>query len=139
MLKIFLSLIFLCTWGVLQAQDLLGQWTSYKNGKAQSVVEFYEQDGQFYGKIVKLINPTEPNPLCTKCKDELKNQPIEGMVIVNNMQQVGHIYSRGTILDPQNGKVYSCKLSFDPNNPDILLVKGSIGPFSQTQRWIRVK
>ncbi|MEG1616517.1 MAG: DUF2147 domain-containing protein [Bacteroidales bacterium] len=94
-------MLFLFSMGMmLHAQDLLGQWTSYKNGKAQSIVEFYEQGGEFYGKIIKLINPTEPNPRCSKCKGESKNQPIIGLVIVRNMVQVGNIYSRGTIMDP---------------------------------------
>lgn len=132
---------FLFLSGILYAQSITGKWTSYKKGVAQSVVEIYETNNVYFGKILEVINPPDGNmnPLCTKCKGANKNQPIVGMVIINNMVKTGNNYSKGTILNPDNGKVYSLQLSLADNDPNTLVVKGLLGPFSQTQYWKRVR
>ncbi|MEG1585537.1 MAG: DUF2147 domain-containing protein [Bacteroidales bacterium] len=141
MTRIIAALSFLLFSCILNAQDLTGKWTSYKKGIAKSIVEIYLDNGIYYGKIIRLINPPDGNmhPLCIKCKGNLKNQPVVGMVIIKDMQKEGNIFAKGTILNPENGKVYSLKLSFSPNDANTLVVKGSVGPFSETQYWKRVK
>lgn len=141
MTKLVVSLCFLFLATFMYAQDLTGKWTSYKKGTAKSVVEIYEENGKYYGKILKLINPPDGNmnPMCVKCKGNLKNKPVVGLVIIKDMVKNGHIFSRGTILNPENGKVYSLQLSFLANDPNTLVVKGSVGPFSETQYWKRIK
>jgi uncharacterized protein (DUF2147 family) len=42
-------------------------------------------------------------------------------------------YKNGKILDPENGKVYSCKLWIDRNG--ILKVRGYVGIFYRTHTW----
>ncbi len=139
MLKLVLSVFsfFICS--LLMAQDFVGQWTTYKNGEAQSEVEIYEQNGMLFGKIIKMINPPDQNAICKKCKGDLKDTPLVGLVIITDMKKEGRIYSKGTILNPSNGRSYSCQLSIDEKDPNILMVRGSSGPFSQTQRWVRIK
>lgn len=140
MMKTLFSCCIFFISSMLYAQDLTGKWTSYKKGVAESIVEIYEDHGAFFGKIIKVLNTPDgnTNPLCKKCKGELKNTPIVGLVIIRDMVKVGKIYSRGTILNPNNGKVYSLKLSFPENDPNTLIVKGSVGPISETQHWKRV-
>lgn len=132
------SFLFLSS--ILYAQDLTGKWTSYKKGVAQSIVEIYDINGKYFGKVIEVLNSPDgnKNPLCSKCKGQNNNQPIVGMIIINDMVKVGKIYSRGTILNPNNGKIYSLKLSFPENDSNTLIVKGSVGPFSETQYWKRV-
>lgn len=107
-----------------------------KTGLIKSHVTIYKYNykGKEYygGKIIKLINPSEPNPLCTKCPGAKKNKPIIGLSIIWGMQKDGDDYSGGKIMDPNNGKVYTCKFWKEGAN---LKVRGYIGPFYRTQTW----
>jgi uncharacterized protein (DUF2147 family) len=51
-------------------------------------------------------------------------------------EQIGDEYAGGTIMDPDNGKTYKCKLWL---KSDVLTVRGYIGFFHRTQQWFRVK
>jgi uncharacterized protein (DUF2147 family) len=57
------------------------------------------------------------------------------MEILQKMKKAGDEYSEGNILDPENGKIYRCKLWLE--NGD-LKVRGYWGPFFRTQTWKRV-
>ncbi len=54
------------------------------------------------------------------------------MEIVQNMKKSGGEYSDGQILDPQNGRVYNCRIWLEGND---LKVRGYWGPFYRTQTW----
>jgi uncharacterized protein (DUF2147 family) len=43
-------------------------------------------------------------------------------------------WSGGTILDPESGKVYDCKLWLENGR---LMVRGYVAFFFRTQEWIR--
>jgi uncharacterized protein (DUF2147 family) len=45
-------------------------------------------------------------------------------------------YADGEILDPNNGKIYRCKLWLEGKD---LKLRGYLGPFYRTQTWVRVK
>ena len=54
-----------------------------------------------------------------------KNQPIEGLVIVNGLRQEGNVWTDGEIMDPANGKSYDCTIKLDDDNT--LNVRGYLG------------
>ena len=54
------------------------------------------------------------------------------MEIIKGMKKSGDEYSEGNILDPEVGKIYSCKLWIEGND---LKVRGYWGPFYRTQTW----
>ncbi len=120
---------------------LTGQWKTIddETHEPKSIIEIYEDDQKIYGKIIKLFRkPTEDqNPVCDKCQDELKNKPITGMIILKNLKNKSSTeWSDGSILDPKNGKTYSCKVELIDNGTR-LKVRGFIG-FSllgRTQVW----
>jgi len=72
--------------------------------------------------------------VCDKCPSEdgryLKK--IIGMEIIKDIKKVGDEYVDGSILDPEEGKVYRCKLWLEGAN---LMVRGYWGPFYRTQTW----
>jgi uncharacterized protein (DUF2147 family) len=123
------------------AQTCSGKWITIddETGKKKSIVELYKADGKLYGKILYLFprEGREPNPKCTKCTDDRKNKPLVGLQIVRNLKWDGEEWYGGTIVDPENGKVYTVKIWVDPDNPDKLNVRGYIGPFFRTQNWVR--
>lgn len=122
----------------------VGVWKTIDDdsGKAKSQVKIYIQNGKLYGKIIKLYREKgeEQNPKCTECKGAKKDKPIIGMIIINGLERDGkEWYNDDGILDPNNGKVYDCKLWVDENNKNILNVRGYIGWVYRTQNWHRIK
>ncbi|NQU35554.1 MAG: DUF2147 domain-containing protein [Bacteroidetes bacterium] len=133
----------------VQAQDVnpdavLGKWNTIddETGRKKSVVEIYKEGDKLYGKIVELFRlPDEdPDPICDDCDedDPRYNQKVLGMVILEGLEWDEDEWDDGTIMDPKNGKVYSCKLWIKDGD---LQVRGYLG-FSligRSQTWIRDK
>lgn len=120
----------------LQAQDIFGEWKSIddETGKAKSIIKIFEKDGKAYGKVVELLNPSRENPTCYNCTDDRKDKPILGLEIIRALEQDDDEWEDGTILDPENGKVYDCKIWLEDGN---LQVRGYVGFFFRTQTWVR--
>lgn len=144
-LSLRLLLLFLLTTLALHANDIAGTWMTIddETGKARSYITIWVENGVAYGKIDKIIaiKPGEnTNPLCTECKGDDYNKPVVGMTILRNLRQDGDEWKGGTIMDPNNGKTYKCKIKAE-NGGQILKVRGYIG-FSllgRTQVWKRAK
>ncbi|MDP4637725.1 MAG: DUF2147 domain-containing protein [Crocinitomicaceae bacterium] len=140
--KIFFTLLLTTVFFNVSAQTCSGKWTTIddETGKKKSIVELYKSDGKLYGKITYLYprEGREENPKCTKCEDDRKNKPLVGLQIVRGCKWDGTEWEGGTIVDPENGKVYSVKIWMDENNPNKLNVRGYIGIFFRTQTWQRV-
>lgn len=139
MLKGLIFIILICQISV--AQEYEGYWkTIDENGVAKSIVKLYlTKDGIIEGKVLKILKDAESNRLCVDCKGDKKNKPIKGMVIIENMKPEGDIYVDGQVTDPQNGKVYSCKLWIDEDDKDVLNIRGYWAIFYKTQQWERVE
>jgi len=60
-------------------------------------------------------------------------KPIVGMVIINDMEKDEDEWGNGTILDPENGKIYRCKLWVEDGK---LMVRGYIAFLYRTQTWL---
>lgn len=123
------------------AESLVGPWKTVddKSGKMRSVVEIYDQGGKLYGKITSLAEPTNAQgkpKTCTKCTGADKDQPVVGLVIIKDLRLEGDRYKGGTILDPEDGKIYKAELWVEGGN---LKVRGYYGPFYKTQTWLKGK
>ena len=124
-----------------QAQSVIGVWKTIddESGEAKSYVTLYMENGKVYGKITKLLLKDPETTFCEACKGDLKDKKVQGMVILTNLHEDGKYWKGGKILDPNNGKVYTCKIWLDSKNKDKLNVRGYIGPFYRTQEWFRIK
>ena len=140
MKSLFSVLIFLLFSISIWAQTAVGIWKTIddEDGTVKSHVSIYESNGKLFGKVIKLINPEKT--ICSECKGEKKDKPIEGMIIMWDLQQdQSYLWKGGKILDPKNGKEYKCKIELEDTNT--LKVRGFIG-FSllgRTQIWYRVE
>jgi uncharacterized protein (DUF2147 family) len=125
---------------VLSAQSILGKWKTIDDdtGKAKSIIEIYESGGKIYGKITELIDPKSDNPICKKCDGTKKNKPLIGLIIIDGLSKNDDVYDGGTILNPENGKIYDCRLKFE-DDEDTLQVRGYLSFFYKTQYWKRIK
>src|SRR5690606_23097564 len=140
-MKVILSLILVLFIGVAQAQSVTGLWKTIddESGAEKSIVEIYQQDGKIYGKVKTILNKERADVICDRCDGDKKDQPVQGLIIIEDMEKDGDQYSGGTILDPEKGKEYKCKLWVDADDPDILNVRGYVAFFYRTQYWKRVK
>lgn len=124
------------------AQDVLGKWKTIddETSEAKSVVEIFARDGKVYGRIIKLFRKPgeDPDPLCDQCEesDSRYKKKVIGMEIMLDMVKEGQEYAHGTILDPNNGKVYKCRIWVEGND---LKVRGYWGPFYRTQTWLKAQ
>lgn len=121
----------------------IGYWKTIDDvtGKPKSIVAIYEApDHTLTGKVLKLFS--EPDRLCTACGGELRDKPIVGMVVINNLKQSEKRlaeWGNGSILDPKNGKSYQCTLKVSEGGQK-LNVRGFIGLplFGRSQTWERL-
>ncbi|MTI39110.1 DUF2147 domain-containing protein [Fulvivirga lutimaris] len=136
---LLLFFFIVCSYSV-QAQDILGKWKTIddETGEAKSVVEIYKKDGLYYGQIVKLFRNKnqDPDPVCDKCpeNDERFNQKVIGMEIIKGLSKSGDEYTGGTVLKPDEGKIYKCKIWVEDNK---LMIRGYWGIFYRTQEWLK--
>lgn len=124
------------------SQTIIGKWKTIddETGDAKSIVQIWKaKDGFYYGKIMKLYDKTKQNSVCNKCdeSDPRYKQKVLGMKIIMKMKKTGkNEWTEGTILDPNNGKVYKCKLFREGKN---LMVRGYIAFLYRTQKWLPVE
>lgn len=108
--------------------DIEGFWTTIddETHEAKSVVQIYEYQGKYYGRVVDLFKNKA-------AKANIPNAPaIMGLDIIWDLAPDGKHYSGGEILDPQKGKVYGCEIWRDGEN---LIVRGKIAFFGRNQTW----
>ncbi len=122
------------------AQSVIGTWKTIddKSGKAKSVLSVYMNGEKLYAKVIRVLEKGKENATCKECKGQLKDQPIVGMQIINGLSKKGeNEYAGGTILDPENGQSYRCKIWLNRDNPNELMVRGYLAFFFRTQTWLR--
>lgn len=126
----------------------IGTWKTIDDasGEAKSYVEIWKDGNNvLHGKITKLLGRDDADTVvCDVCTDSRKDQLIQGMKILRNFTQKKSddptFWENGKILDPANGKEYSCNLIVLDDGKK-LKVRGYIGlpAFGRTQFWYRVK
>lgn len=133
-----LFFIFIVSSSAMAQSSITGKWKTIddETGEAKSVVEIYKRGDEYFGKIVKLLpNPDQdPDPICDKCPedDPRYNQKIIGMEIIKNLTQDDDEYQGGTVLKPDEGKIYRCKIWREDEQ---LKIRGYWGLFYRTQTW----
>jgi uncharacterized protein (DUF2147 family) len=122
-------------------QSISGKWKTIddSSGKEKSIVEIFEKEGKFYGRVVRIFveKDEDPDPVCDKCPedDARYKKKIIGMEIIRGLSKSGDRFEDGDILDPEVGKIYKCRLWLEGKD---LKVRGFWGPFYRTQTWKRV-
>ena len=137
------ALTALAVWPALAQMTPLGTWQSVDDdtGKPKALLQITQRpDGNLSGRIEKLLAPPPvPDPVCIACSDDRKDRPIVGLEIIRGGRQVEGraVWEGGRILDPEKGTTYALRLT-PIDHGEKLKVRGSFGPFSRTQTWLRV-
>jgi uncharacterized protein (DUF2147 family) len=125
-----------------QADTPVGTWQTIDDhtGQPKALVQIVESgNGTLSGKVIKGLGPNDqPDRRCTACTDARKDQPILGMTIIDDMKKDGDAWDHGQILDPENGKLYKCKMHLEDGG-NKLVVRGYIGVslLGRSQTWVR--
>ena len=121
-----------------------GLWKTIddETGKEKSFVRIVESGSVLSGKVERIVDPAKQEQVCDACSDARKGQRVLGMTILEGVRKAADdgVWDGGTILDPNNGKVYKVKLT-PRDGGKSLDVRGFIG-FSllgRTQTWQRVE
>ena len=145
MLKsVMTSLVLVATLGTAWAQNTpVGKWHTIddKTKEIKSEITITDASGVLTGKVTKLLRKgAKQDDICDECKDARKDKPILGLEIIRGAKKEtdGDVWTGGKILDPENGKEYTLKMTPEDGGKK-LAVRGSIGPFGRTQTWIRVE
>ena len=140
-MRLLITTILCFSFSLLFAQSPVGVWKTIddNSGEARSHVKIYEEGGKLFAKITKLLEE-DPDILCDACKGKRANQPVMGMVIMEKMEKNGSVWSKGTILDPESGNTYKCKIWLDEKDKSQLKVRGIhwTGLY-RTQTWHRIQ
>jgi len=122
----------------------VGLWKTIDDETKQerSHVRIAEAGGVLTGRIEKVTDPTKQDAKCEKCEGTKKDQRVIGMAILEGVKRDGGAdhWEGGTILDPNNGKVYKVRLT-PKDGGKSLDVRGYIGApmLGRTQTWVRVE
>ena len=141
-----MKILFMCLLMALGhaalGQEVKGKWKTIddETNEPKSIVEVFERDGKLFARIVKLFRKPgeDQDPICDDCEegDPRFKKKIIGMEIMREMVLADGEYAGGDILDPNNGKVYKCRIWLEGND---LKVRGYWGPFYRTQTWLRAQ
>lgn len=123
------------------ADSPVGLWKTIddKTNKPRSLVRIVEENGEYKGIVEKgLREDDNPDRVCEKCDAPRKNQKIQGMTFMWGLKKDGNEFKGGEILDPENGKIYRCKMKLIDSGKK-LDVRGYIGIalIGRTQTWWR--
>jgi uncharacterized protein (DUF2147 family) len=124
----------------------VGVWHTIddETNQPKGEIRIVEKDGVLTGIVGRALKEDpKAKPNCDKCEDDRKGQPIIGMEIIRNLTREGKDTDytwagKGTILDPNNGKVYEVKM-VPIDGGKRLQVRGYLGIFYRTQFWTRVE
>jgi len=124
----------------------LGLWRSIDDETNQPKAEIritQNAVGGLSGVVERsLLTIPSPEPNCNLCTDDRKGKPKIGLEIIRSGQQSDGkaVWEGGKILDPENGKNYSLRLTPIEGGKK-LEVRGYIGAplLGRTQTWIRVQ
>jgi uncharacterized protein (DUF2147 family) len=124
----------------------LGLWRSIDDETNQPKAEIritQNATGGLSGVVERsLLTAPSPEPNCNLCTDDRKGKPKIGLEIIRGGQQSDGkaVWEGGKILDPENGKNYSLRLTPIEGGKK-LEVRGYIGAplLGRTQTWIRVQ
>jgi len=144
MTRLFFAAALMAAGPALAQMTPVGLWRSIDDSTGQARAEIAIKDngqGALNGRVERSLQTApSPEPNCNLCTDDRKGQPKIGLEIIRGAKKAATepVWEGGTILDPENGKLYKLRLA-PQDGGKTLHVRGYIGPFFRTQVWQRVQ
>jgi uncharacterized protein (DUF2147 family) len=119
----------------------IGLWRTIddKTNKPRALVQIVARNGLLFGTVTGILDRKYTDARCQNCSGDRQNQPVLGLEIIRNMRPDGNGWDGGTILNPETGDVYRCRMHLGPNG-QTLVVRGFVGIslLGRTQTWQRI-
>ena len=142
--RTFLATAALTASGFVCAQmSPVGTWNTIddKTKEIKSEIVITDAAGVLSGKVTKLLRKeADQKAVCTECTDDRKDKPLVGLEIIRGAKKAEgkDVWESGKILDPENGKNYTLRLTPIEGGKK-LEVRGSVFGIGRTQTWVRVQ
>ena len=143
-MKIAIAALLLAASGAsaLAQMTPAGTWQSVddKTGEPKSQIRIAESGSVLNGRIEKLLRKeARQDAVCDECTDDRKGKALIGLEIIRGAKKAEgrDVWEDGKILDPENGKNYTLRLTpIDGGRK--LEVRGSVLGIGRTQTWVRI-
>jgi uncharacterized protein (DUF2147 family) len=121
----------------------VGTWNTIddKTKEIKSEIVVTETAGVLSGKVTKLLRKdVDQKAVCKECTDDRKDKPLVDLEIIRGAKKADgkDVWEDGKILDPENGKNYTLRLT-PIEGGKRLEVRGSVFGIGRTQTWVRVQ
>ena len=131
------------TASVFAQMSPVGTWNSVddKTKELKSEIVISEAAGVISGKVTKLLRKdADQKGVCKECTDDRKDKPLIGLEIIRGAKKADgkDVWEDGKILDPENGKNYTLRLTPIEGGKK-LEVRGSVMGIGRTQTWVRTQ
>ena len=142
-LRVFVGTLGLWAAGAVALASPVGTWHTIddKTQEVKSEIVLTETNGVISGRVAKLLRKdAKQDAVCDECTDERKGKPLLGLEIIRGAKKAEgkDVWEGGKILDPENGKEYTLRLT--PTDGGAKLdVRGSVFGIGRTQTWVRVQ
>jgi uncharacterized protein (DUF2147 family) len=143
MKKALVALMSMVAASAFAQMSPVGKWHSIddKTKEIKSEIEIVDNGGVLSGRVAKLLRKdAKQDAVCDQCTDDRKGKPILGMEIIRGAKKADgkDVWEEGKILDPENGKAYTLRLTPIEGGKK-LEVRGSVFGIGRTQTWKRVE
>jgi uncharacterized protein (DUF2147 family) len=143
MKRLLAAIAFVSAGAAFAQMTPVGVWQSVddKTGEAKSQIRIAESGGVLNGRIEKLLRKeAKQDAVCDECTDDRKGKPLVGLEIIRGAKKAEgkEVWEDGKILDPENGKSYTLRLTPIEGGKK-LEVRGSVLGIGRTQTWVRVQ
>ena len=141
---VFAAILFAATATSAFAQMTpVGAWHTIddKTSEVKSQIRITESGGVVSGRIEKLLRKgAKQDAVCVECSDDRKDKPMIGLEIIRGAKKADgkDVWEDGKILDPENGKTYTLRLTPIEGGKK-LEVRGSVLGIGRTQTWVRAQ
>ena len=136
---LLLLTVFSVSLAKAQTDRIEGLW--YNDIKSAKIL-ITKSNGKFNGKVVWLKEPLKngkPKVDELNADEKLRTRPRLGLMVLEGFVKDGdNKYTDGKIYDPNNGKTYSCNITYKDKE---LAIRGYIGIslFGRTTTWTRAE
>jgi uncharacterized protein (DUF2147 family) len=120
--------------------DIIGLWAS---NEVNVRIEVFKEGNTYKGKIVYLKDPKDssgkPKTDVKNHDPKLRNRPLMGLVILENLKFENGEWAHGKIYDPETGGYYKCYVTMKNKNELHIRAYMGFSLFGKTIDWYRLK
>jgi len=130
-----------------KADDIIGTWWTFHDGKKSGQVEVFKKNGKYYGRVVWVADNKNPDGSSPKLdynnpEESLRKRVVDGLMVLKGLKwdSDDKEWEDGEIYDTKSGNTYDCYARL--NEDGTLYFKGyllGMRFIGRSTNWVRVK